>query len=310
LCCAPLTGGWGAQPLWDAGSGALDPAGDGGAAESRPRRAPNLPAAHRWPLAGRRRCGAADHDVRARRREGRTGLLHGVRACIALCVFDGTYEHAASGACQLLQGRTCRGASSVSALARRLRDAAPELAQATCLAVACPACMTLELARSCAPYVTTIVNNADIVPTISPGTLALGVWHALCSHTFLRSVNYVRRAGLDSPGDCAASQARRTRCARRWCRARGTRPSVRTCAAAPWCAPWRAASGASARRPPGPPHAWPRHHPASRARGSRPALRTARLHTLCCAALSCCTCPVPVFMCRSGTLETSGAAGR
>lgn len=54
----------------------------------------------------------------------------------------------------------------------RLRDAAPELAQATCLAVACPACMTVELARSCAPYVTTIVNNCDIVPTISPGAFA------------------------------------------------------------------------------------------------------------------------------------------
>lgn len=33
--------------------------------------------------------------------------------------------------------------------------------------------MTMELARSCAPYVTTIVNNADIVPTISPGAPAL-----------------------------------------------------------------------------------------------------------------------------------------
>ncbi len=54
-------------------------------------------------------------------------------------------------------------------LARRLRDAAPEFAGATCLAIACPACMTVELAKSCAGYVTTIVNNTDIVPTISPG---------------------------------------------------------------------------------------------------------------------------------------------
>ena len=51
----------------------------------------------------------------------------------------------------------------------RLRDAAPEFAEATCLAVACPACMTLELARSCSGYVTTIINNTDVVPTISPG---------------------------------------------------------------------------------------------------------------------------------------------
>lgn len=29
--------------------------------------------------------------------------------------------------------------------------------------------MTVELARSCAPYITTIINGADVVPTISPG---------------------------------------------------------------------------------------------------------------------------------------------
>ena len=52
---------------------------------------------------------------------------------------------------------------------RRLRDLSPAFAGTTCLAVACPACMTLELARSCAPYVTTLINNCDIVPTISPG---------------------------------------------------------------------------------------------------------------------------------------------
>ena len=51
----------------------------------------------------------------------------------------------------------------------RLRDAAPEFAEATCLAIACPACMTVELAKSCTGYVTTIINNTDIVPTISPG---------------------------------------------------------------------------------------------------------------------------------------------
>ena len=29
--------------------------------------------------------------------------------------------------------------------------------------------MTLELARSCSGYVTTIINNTDVVPTVSPG---------------------------------------------------------------------------------------------------------------------------------------------
>jgi len=51
----------------------------------------------------------------------------------------------------------------------RLRDVAAEFADATCLAMACPACMTLELAQSCSGYVTTIINNTDVVPTISPG---------------------------------------------------------------------------------------------------------------------------------------------
>ena len=67
---------------------------------------------------------------------------------------------------------TCSMAGSstpASGATRRLRDAAPEFAEATCLAIACPACMTLELAKSCKGYVTTIVNNTDIVPTISPG---------------------------------------------------------------------------------------------------------------------------------------------
>ena len=53
---------------------------------------------------------------------------------------------------------------------RRLRESeVPEFQDATCLAIACPACMTIELARSCGSYVTTIVNGADIIPTISPG---------------------------------------------------------------------------------------------------------------------------------------------
>lgn len=51
----------------------------------------------------------------------------------------------------------------------RLRDLAPEFAEATCLAIACPACMTLELARSCAGYVTSIIHGCDTIPTISPG---------------------------------------------------------------------------------------------------------------------------------------------
>jgi len=45
----------------------------------------------------------------------------------------------------------------------------PEFADVTCLAIACPSCMTLELARTCASYVTTIINGADLIPTVSAG---------------------------------------------------------------------------------------------------------------------------------------------
>ena len=52
-----------------------------------------------------------------------------------------------------------------------MRETVPEFDEATCLAIACPSCMTLDLARSCAGYVTTIINNADLIPTVSPGAL-------------------------------------------------------------------------------------------------------------------------------------------
>ena len=45
----------------------------------------------------------------------------------------------------------------------------PEFADVTCLAIACPSCMTLELARSCTAYVTSIINGADLIPTVSAG---------------------------------------------------------------------------------------------------------------------------------------------
>lgn len=55
-----------------------------------------------------------------------------------------------------------------------MRETVPEFDEATCLAIACPSCMTLDLARSCAGYVTTIINNADLIPTVSPGALIQG----------------------------------------------------------------------------------------------------------------------------------------
>ena len=45
----------------------------------------------------------------------------------------------------------------------------PEFGGVTCLAIACPSCMTLDLACSCSSYVTTIINGADLIPTVSAG---------------------------------------------------------------------------------------------------------------------------------------------
>lgn len=75
----------------------------------------------------------------------------------------------------------------------RLREM-PEFADATCIAIACPACMTLGLAQSCAGYVTTVINNTDMVPTMSLGAcqprqdvdtfqgLLSCSWHACSDH--------------------------------------------------------------------------------------------------------------------------------
>lgn len=58
---------------------------------------------------------------------------------------------------------------NIDSTLRRLRETGGVFADATCLAIACPACMTLDLAQSCNSYVTTIINGHDMIPTLSPG---------------------------------------------------------------------------------------------------------------------------------------------
>ena len=48
-----------------------------------------------------------------------------------------------------------------------LRETVPGFESACCYAIACPACMTKELAASCKDYVTSIIHASDIVPTFS-----------------------------------------------------------------------------------------------------------------------------------------------
>ncbi len=61
------------------------------------------------------------------------------------------------------------GAGIAAILTTMLRESVPGCSEARCYAMACPACMTLELAQSCRDYVTTVINGTDIVPTFSAG---------------------------------------------------------------------------------------------------------------------------------------------
>ena len=62
------------------------------------------------------------------------------------------------------------GGGTAAMLTMMLRESGGIFSDATCTAIACPACMTLELAKSCSGYVTTVVHCTDVIPTISPGS--------------------------------------------------------------------------------------------------------------------------------------------
>ena len=62
------------------------------------------------------------------------------------------------------------GGGTAAMLTMMLREGGGIFSDATCTAIACPACMTLELAKSCKEYVTTVIHCADVIPTISPGS--------------------------------------------------------------------------------------------------------------------------------------------
>ncbi len=140
---------------------------------------------------------------------------------------------------------------------RRLRDAAPEFADATCLAIACPACMTVELARSCAGYVTTVINSTDIVPTISrgdPHSVSVPT-QALRRHTHSSALRTNFPGTITNRGVMGV-QVQQMPCGRMWYGAPGMRRSGLTCAATSLCALWRAASLASALPLCGPRQGW------------------------------------------------------
>ena len=63
------------------------------------------------------------------------------------------------------------GAGTAALLTTMIRESVPGCADARCYALACPACMTMELAESCKEYVTSVINGTDIVPTFSGGIM-------------------------------------------------------------------------------------------------------------------------------------------
>ena len=62
------------------------------------------------------------------------------------------------------------GGGTAALLAMMLKEAGGPFAGVRCVAIACPSCMTLELAQSCGGYVTSVMHGADVVPTICPAT--------------------------------------------------------------------------------------------------------------------------------------------
>lgn len=63
------------------------------------------------------------------------------------------------------------GAGAAVLLTMMLRER-PETRHAVCVAFACPAVLTKELAEVCAPFVWSVVTGCDIVPTASAGAVA------------------------------------------------------------------------------------------------------------------------------------------
>jgi len=69
------------------------------------------------------------------------------------------------------------GGGTAALVATMLREAGaagaapPAFGRASAIAIACPAVLTSELAAACAPFVTTLVCGADLVPRISPAAM-------------------------------------------------------------------------------------------------------------------------------------------
>lgn len=57
------------------------------------------------------------------------------------------------------------GGGAAAMLTMMIREQLPQLGDVQCYTFACPGCMTLELASSCAPYVTTLIYGTHAIRT-------------------------------------------------------------------------------------------------------------------------------------------------
>ncbi|GMH44022.1 hypothetical protein BSKO_11956 [Bryopsis sp. KO-2023] len=83
------------------------------------------------------------------------------------------------------------GGGAAAMLTMIIRAQYPSFGDAHCTSFACPGCMTLEIAKSCSDYVTTVVYGTDVVPTLSPAALDLlreDVAQSSWAHAFRKDV--------------------------------------------------------------------------------------------------------------------------
>ena len=63
------------------------------------------------------------------------------------------------------------GGATAALLTMLLRERGGPCGKATCFTFACPACVTEELARACAPYVFSLINATDVIPVFSQANM-------------------------------------------------------------------------------------------------------------------------------------------
>ena len=90
------------------------------------------------------------------------------------------------------------GAGAAALLTQMLREASPATCHATCVAFSCPAVVTAELSQFCAPFVTSFLAGADIIPTASAAAVAQLRGDVAAARSAQREE--ARRAAATTPG--------------------------------------------------------------------------------------------------------------